>query len=114
MLRFITGSERLPLAGTEIITVDFPQVLLSPKQTTTAVSLLPQAHTCSNTLELPNYWSALALQGIPQAGLRARIVTLLKDRLVLAAAECEGYGLDDAGEWGGGELPTAQGEEPSH
>ena len=57
--------------------------------------LLPQAHTCTNTLELPDYWSAL--QETASAAERVdedALEELMLSKFVLAIGNSWGYGLD--------------------
>ena len=58
-LAFVTGSPRLPLPGSELLKVEAPFVALGAAEHKMHLGMLPQAHTCDNLLELPNYWQAL-------------------------------------------------------
>lgn len=64
---------------------------------------LLQAHTCNNTLELPNYQeSLLAMHSITDAitemtsELEQTLRNIIHDRLKLAVTCCNGYGLDQS------------------
>jgi hypothetical protein len=61
------------------------------------LATLPQAHTCTNTLELPNYWTALSAtqpcMAHEQRWQQCRQV--LEERLTTAIQGCVGYGLDE-------------------
>eukprot|EP00736_Rhodelphis_marinus_P001613 Rmarinus@m.22463 len=105
-LRFATGSERLPLPGAhELLQIEFPHILLNDADTRTELGALPEAHTCDNLLEVPNYWDALVRTRCPvgwsscsqqeKQSLAQELRKIVRDRLLLAIAECEGYGLDD-------------------
>ena len=62
-LRFATGCGRLPPPGAEPLTVAFPFPAAAaggPGGARAALGALPRAHTCTNTLELPDYYAALA------------------------------------------------------
>eukprot|EP00002_Diphylleia_rotans_P029172 TRINITY_DN5926_c0_g1_i10.p1 TRINITY_DN5926_c0_g1~~TRINITY_DN5926_c0_g1_i10.p1 ORF type:complete len:1044 (+),score=220.00 TRINITY_DN5926_c0_g1_i10:96-3227(+) len=54
-VRFVTGTDRLPKPKTETIKVEMPGSPITEQDLRKAVMMLPEAHTCSNTLELPNY-----------------------------------------------------------
>lgn len=56
---FVTGSKRLPLPGSELLKIECPFLALNAAQKAAMLQTLPQAHTCDNLLELPNYWGAL-------------------------------------------------------
>lgn len=58
-LEFVTGSSRLPLPGSELLKIEAPFVAYSAAQHKAQLGTLPQAHTCDNLLELPNYWESL-------------------------------------------------------
>ena len=64
---------------------------------------LLQAHTCNNTLELPNYQeSLLAMHSINDGitkmtnELEQTLRNIIHDRLKLAVTCCNGYGLDQS------------------
>lgn len=59
LLLFVTGSSRLPLPGSELLKIEAPFVALGLAEHKAQLGMLPQAHTCDNLLELPNYWDAL-------------------------------------------------------
>jgi len=104
---FVTGSNRLPLPGTELLRVELPFVALSTKDQQQMLGMLPQAHTCENILELPNYWEALlrtkfpqatdatAISGSEKSHLYAELKKVLEERLMLAVTSCNSYGLDE-------------------
>ena len=66
--------------------------------------LLPQAHTCSNTLELPDYWTALqetvtadtATRPSEQLQLATEqaLEELMLSKFLMAMGNFGGYGLD--------------------
>jgi len=63
------------------------------------LDLLPQAHTCSNTLELPNYHDALKESGRVAGdenseAFAAALRELLSKKLLTAIRETSGYELD--------------------
>jgi hypothetical protein len=71
-VRFVTGTDRLPAPGTEVLTISSPFVAYNTAQQAQMLGMLPQAHTCSNTLEMPNYWEALMAVGASAAAAAAR------------------------------------------
>ena len=59
VLAFITGVSRPPAARSgELLRVEMPFTFFGDEEKKSAWGTLPQAHTCSNTLELPNYCEA--------------------------------------------------------
>jgi uncharacterized membrane protein YgcG len=107
LVHFITGSERLPAPGSELITI-------TPASTeadeSALLGMLPQAHTCDNLLELPNYYHALIARNKqlppqtadPQSTAQSRAVPqlqelehVLHERLWMAVHECAAYGIDE-------------------
>jgi len=98
-LLFVTGVEVPPEPGTERLTIELPFSAFSPEEHKAMLSMLPQAHTCSNTLELPNYHEALIESGeiTADASDRAMAIELeriLGEKLRLAIRESTGYELD--------------------
>ena len=62
-----------------------------------------QAHTCNNTLELPNYQESLLATHVITDGitrttskLEQMLMNIIDDRLKLAVTCCNGYGLDQS------------------
>ncbi len=103
-LAFVTGSSRLPLPGSELLKVESPFVALGAAENRAQLGMLPQAHTCDNLLEVPNYWAALLQtkgyrnsSQVPKdqiAVLQEECARIMDDRLTLAITCCAGYGLD--------------------
>merc|ERR1719420_2920014 len=62
-LRFVTGLEAPPEPGTERLLIELPFSAFSKDEHIAMLDKLPQAHTCTNTLELPNYHDALVESG---------------------------------------------------
>ncbi|GLC34838.1 hypothetical protein PLESTM_000245500 [Pleodorina starrii] len=112
-VEFVTGTSRLPLPGSELLKIQAPFVAMGAAEHRATLGMLPQAHTCDNLLELPNYWeSLLAVRGVRggpaavtrgSAGLtedqlkelRAEARRVLADRLEVAVMNFQGYGLDE-------------------
>jgi len=98
-LLFVTGVEVPPEPGTERLAIELPFSAFSPEEHKSMLSMLPQAHTCSNTLELPNYYEALLESGEIAADasnevLATELKRILGDKLRLAIRESTGYELD--------------------
>eukprot|EP00434_Breviolum_minutum_P015749 symbB.v1.2.013876.t1/scaffold991.1/size149480/11 len=105
-LMFVTGIEVPPEPGTEQLTVQMPFSAFTKDEHVEMLGKLPQAHTCTNTLELPNYYESLQeLMGKecgryePQEGkatraLMTELKNLLKERLHTAINETDSYELD--------------------
>ncbi|KXZ53241.1 hypothetical protein GPECTOR_7g1135 [Gonium pectorale] len=112
-VEFVTGTSRLPLPGSELLKIQAPFVAMGASEHKATLGMLPQAHTCDNLLELPNYWeSLLAVRGVrggpaaiargtttvtdgQLAELRAEARRILDDRLEIAVSNFQGYGLDE-------------------
>ena len=105
-LKFVTGIDKLPLPMSETIKIDSPFMCFSDEEHRINLQRLPTAHTCFNTLEVPNYLvSMLELQQSgamledleDSAGFIKRFRSHLKDKLMLAIANVDGcgYGLDE-------------------
>lgn len=47
------------MPGMEALRISFPFAFYGAAQSRAALRMLPQAHTCTNTLELPDYYAAL-------------------------------------------------------
>ncbi|KAK9808871.1 hypothetical protein WJX72_005512 [[Myrmecia] bisecta] len=58
-VRFVTACERVPLPGMEVLRIELPFVAYNEADHRRLLTMLPQAHTCANTLELPDYWNSL-------------------------------------------------------
>ena len=81
VLRFITGVGTYPLPKTQSLSIELMVTVGLPH----AASLLPQAHTCDNILELPDYWTLVG---------PSRVRNVLEEKLLMAASLSDGYGLD--------------------
>lgn len=117
----MVGTGRVPAKG-ELLRIEMPFVFFGDEEQRRAADTLPQAHTCSNTLELPNYLEALRWRGTTAgggdsdnvgaagAGLNlsvaggevgvgdideSALVGWMKDKMMYAALESAGYGLDE-------------------
>jgi hypothetical protein len=103
LLCFVTGIDRVPASGVERLAISMPWSVSTVAAANVGeqklqLQLLPQAHTCTNTLELPNYWQALVAVSAPQPpspDMELRLEELLLERLRLAIAGAGGYGLDE-------------------
>lgn len=98
-LRFFTGLDSLPEPGTERLIIELPFSAFSHDEHLAMLDLLPQAHTCSNTLELPNYYEALKESGRVKEGESSKAFSsalreLLRTKLLMAIRETSGYELD--------------------
>jgi len=101
-LAFVTGVALPPEPGTERLVIELPFSAFSQEEHEAMLHMLPQAHTCTNTLELPNYHDALLLSGrLPEDANPKMMATELKhllgDKLRLAIKESAGYELDAVG-----------------
>lgn len=102
-VRFVTGVAALPPPMTEALKVDTPFSAFGAKQQAKLLATLPQAHSCTNTLELPNYYAALEAGaatgggsgGATRDALAARCRVIINERLTMAVEGSDGYGLDD-------------------
>ena len=77
LLQFVTGSSKVPLGGFSHL-MGNNGIMLFTIQKLPRSEKLPIAHTCFNTLDLPDYSS----------------IDILRDKLLLAISECnEGFGI---------------------
>ncbi|KAL3660881.1 hypothetical protein V7S43_013898 [Phytophthora oleae] len=95
-IKFVTGVSTLPLAGTEFLRIEMPFTAISAADHEKCLQMLPQAHTCDNTLELPHYWKALCWreQTGANAKLEKELALLVGKKLRDAVEYSSGYGLD--------------------
>jgi len=98
-LLFVTGVESPPEPGTEQMLVQLPFSAFSQEEHIAMLNMLPQAHTCTNTLELPNYYEALLQAGRiteddNQTAIVKELHAVLQDKLRIAINETAGYELD--------------------
>ena len=106
-LKFVTGVDKLPLPKTECLKIEAPELCFSEEEFRQQWARLPTAHTCFNTLEVPNY--AACLLELEHGGraadeiddlesFQARLLKHVTGKLAVAIANTEGggYGLDTA------------------
>ena len=107
-LKFVTGIDKLPLPMSETIKIDSPFMCFSDEEHTMNLMRLPTAHTCFNTIELPNYVASLLelhyqgqslddLESDEKTMFLARLKKHMKEKLLLAVLNTDGsgYGLDE-------------------
>ena len=58
-VKFITGIDKLPYQKSEVLRIEFPFMSFSIDEAKENYAKLPTAHTCTSTLELPNYLECL-------------------------------------------------------
>jgi len=98
-LLFVTGVDSPPEPGTEQLMIQLPFSAFSQEEHVAMLNMLPQAHTCTNTLELPNYHEALLQSGKisedqHQSAVVNELQALLREKLHMAIHETAGYELD--------------------
>ena len=92
-LKFTTGSDCLPERGSEIFTIEMPFMAFDIDEHQKILYTLPRAHTCTNTLELPNYYESLrAVRKCDDVDEECH--KILKEKIEMAIHYTEGYGLD--------------------
>ena len=69
-LTFVTASPHPPPPGSALLRIELPYTPLSAKEHARLLRALPTAHTCTHTLELPNYYAALQ-RGVGEEEARA-------------------------------------------
>ncbi|CEG35410.1 ubiquitin-protein ligase [Plasmopara halstedii] len=105
-IKFVTGVDTLPLAGTEFLRIEMPFIATSSNDHVRYLQMLPQAHTCDNTLEMPHYWKALCWrerhnENEANDQLEGELMLLINKKLRDAVEYSSGYGLDNASAVGG-------------
>jgi hypothetical protein len=99
-LKFVTGVYQLPAAGSEDLVIELPFVAYDLDGHRDMCRKLPQSHTCTNTLSLPNYLDSLqeiARSGsgdFPLSAVPRKLKELLDLKLTMAIENTIGYGLD--------------------
>jgi hypothetical protein len=98
-LSFVTGVEASPEPRMEQLTIQLPFCAFSKDEHAAMLDKLPQAHTCSNTLELPSYHEALLETGVVTEDqgseiLERELQRIFREKLLLAIRETSGYELD--------------------
>lgn len=88
-----------PEPGTERLIIQLPFSAFSKDEHIEMLSKLPQAHTCSNTIEIPNYYEALIDSGKlgnnpSDKVVAAELKKVLGEKLRMAINETTGYELD--------------------
>jgi len=96
-LVFVTCVENPPEPGTERLMIELPYSAFDVEEHKALLNMLPQAHTCSNTLELPNYYESLKESGTSEKILEKELVKLLGQKIRIAIKEAGGYELDATG-----------------
>jgi len=109
-LKFVTGINKLPLPMSETIKIESPFLCFSNEEHALNLMRLPTAHTCFNTIELPNYVESMlelqydgqTIDDLEQDGMKLSFLNKLKihmkEKLMLAISNTDGsgYGLDEA------------------
>ena len=86
-VHFVTGSRVLPAAGAEALRVELPHVPLGMQEQVAMLSMLPTAHTCTNSLELPSIWTALqTVDAVREGAQRGDMAAAKQWRGILASA----------------------------
>jgi hypothetical protein len=104
-LKFFSGLERLPAPGSEDLVVEMPFDGYSMPEHRRMVHMLPQAHTCSNTLEIPSYLDSLQelaradpdseYYGLEEKDLLGPLRAIVEQKFTMAIESQSGYGLDE-------------------
>ena len=98
-LKFVTGVSRLPIPGTETVKIEMPFMVYGHEEHKKNLERLPQAHTCDNILELPNYWESLIeVHGdegeTDVAAMKTKLEAHMQAKFLCAIQNAEGFGLD--------------------
>ncbi|KAG9414085.1 hypothetical protein AC1031_013294 [Aphanomyces cochlioides] len=93
-VKFVTGVDKLPVPGTEILRIELPYTVISASERAKQLLVLPQAHTCDNVLDLPNYWTALCEKFRDSSPTYDMLVQIVKEKLMYAIENGNNYGLD--------------------
>nr|CCA14823.1 conserved hypothetical protein [Albugo laibachii Nc14] len=101
-IKFVTGVETFPLPGTEFLRIEMPFPDETSPELERVLFMLPQSHTCNNTLELPNYWKAIKWRHQRERAdakteveeLGRELENLMRKKLLEAVDYSQGYSLD--------------------
>ena len=58
-IKFVTGVDKLPYPKSEVLRIEMPFMSFSTSEARENYAKLPSAHTCTSTLEIPNYLECL-------------------------------------------------------
>jgi len=98
-LRFFTGVDTPPEPLTERLIIQLPFAAFTQDEHAMMLGKLPQAHACSNTIELPNYYESLMecgqwMEDATEAQIAKEVRRIIGERLRFAIQETAGYELD--------------------
>ena len=106
LVQFITGVKTLPFPKSEVIRIEMPFMSFGEEDTKNNFNRLPSAHTCTNTVELPNYLECMMklrkydsldeLDDSKKEILLSDLEKHLVEKFGIAIKEMS-YGLDDIG-----------------
>ena len=83
----------LPEKGTEQLRIELPFLAFGSNEHKAVIEMLPQAHTCTNTLEIPNYYESKShVDGCKCP--HEELCALIASKLRMAISETDGYELD--------------------
>ena len=104
LVQFITGVRTLPFPKSEVIRIEMPFMSFGEEDTRNNFNRLPTAHTCTNTIELPNYLECMMkmdgynsvedLDEKTKNKLLSKLEMHVTEKLSIAIEEM-GYGLDE-------------------
>ncbi len=93
LLFFWTGDQNVPAPGTQLLRIEMPFVGMTKGEHKAILGMLPQAHTCENILEVPNYWEAA--QALNPSVTIEEVERIIQDKFICAIENTSGYGLDE-------------------
>jgi hypothetical protein len=93
LLFFWTGDKNVPAPGTQLLRIEMPFVGMTKGEHKAILGMLPQAHTCENILEVPNYWEAA--QALNPSVKIEEVERIIQDKFICAIENTSGYGLDE-------------------
>ncbi|OQR89117.1 hypothetical protein THRCLA_22742 [Thraustotheca clavata] len=93
-VKFVTGIDKLPVPQTEFLRLDIPLRVNTEDEKKLVLHRLPQAHTCENTLEMPDYCSGLISLGKSDEEVENELVKILDNKLRYAITNGNGFDLD--------------------
>jgi hypothetical protein len=110
LVKFITGIPNLPFPKSEVIRIEMPFMCFSDDEIKANLMRLPSAHTCTNTVEIPNYLECLLkIDGVnsfeelglgEQNTIKAKLELHIEEKFATAIDHLDsmGYGLDELGQ----------------
>jgi hypothetical protein len=115
-LKFVCGSDKIGAPFENQLSVVIPSLSFTREDHLQCLRQLPTAHTCTNSLELPNYLNSLRYfhPHASEERIFLQLKKTMRDKLMIAIEQgTQQYGLDSMTETGGARGAADASEEES-